>query len=93
MQEATIFKHRQSDKCHNSTDRRIQWRDVGMAAICGEMDFSLEGGSGDKIVESLTTFRYMGRPRDQTDDDWPAVRQNNMRARLVWGRLGTLLWR
>ena len=25
------------------------------------------------------------------DDDWPDVRQNIMRARLVWGRLGTLL--
>ena len=27
------------------------------------------------------------------DDDFPAVRQNIMRARSVWGRLGTLLRR
>ena len=27
------------------------------------------------------------------DDDWPDVRQNIMRARSVWGRLGTLLRR
>ena len=25
------------------------------------------------------------------DDDWPAVRRNIMRVRLVWGGLGTLL--
>ena len=35
----------------------------------------------------------MGRPLDQTDDYWPAVRRNIMRARLVCERLGTLLRR
>ena len=39
------------------------------------------------------TFRYLERPLDQTDDDWTAVRRNIMRARSVWGRLGTLLRR
>ena len=36
-------------------------------------------------------FRYLGRIIDQTDDDWPAVRQNIMCASLVCGRLGALL--
>ena len=30
---------------------------------------------------------------DQIDDDWSAVRQNIMCARLVWGRLGTIMRR
>ena len=42
-------------------------------------------------MENVLTFRYLGRPLDQTDDYFPAVRQNIMRVRLVWGRLGTLL--
>ena len=55
------------------------------------MDFSLEGGEGDERVENVTTFWYLGRTLDQTYDYWSAVQRNIMRARLVWGRLGTLL--
>ena len=44
-------------------------------------------------MKNVTTFRYLGRSLDQTDDDWPDVRKNIMRARSVWGRLGTLLQR
>ena len=64
-----------------------------MAATCGEMEFNLDGEESDKRVENVLTFRYLGRPLDQTDDGWPTVRRNIMLARLVWGRLGTLLWR
>ena len=62
-----------------------------MTARCGEMEFSLEGGEGDERVENVTTFWYLGRTLDQTYDYWSAVQRNIMRARLVWGRLGTLL--
>ena len=44
-------------------------------------------------MENVPTFQYLGRPLDQTDDDWPDVRQKNMRARSVWGGLGTLIRR
>ena len=56
-----------------------------MAAKCGEMDFNLDGEEGDERVDNVPTFRYLGQPLDQTDDDWPAVRQNIMCTRLVWG--------
>ena len=42
---------------------------------------------------NVTTFRYLGMPLDQTDDDCMAVQRNAMRARLVSGKLGTLLQR
>ena len=42
-------------------------------------------------MENVTTFRYLGRPLDQTDDDWPSVQRNIMRTRSVWGILGILL--
>ena len=38
------------------------------------MEFNLDGEEGDKRVENVPTFRYMGRPLDQTDNNWPAVR-------------------
>ena len=44
-------------------------------------------------MQNVTTVRYLGRHLYQIDDDWPDVRWNIMRARLVWGRLGKLLRR
>ena len=35
----------------------------------------------------MATFRYLGIPLDQTDDDEPAVRLNIMNTRAVWGAL------
>ena len=42
-------------------------------------------------MEGVATFIYLGITLYQTDDDWMAMRWNIMRARSVWGRLGTLL--
>ena len=93
MQAARIFKHQQSYKCHKSTERRFRWRDVEMAARCGEMEFNLDGEEGDNRVQNVRTFQYLGRLLYKTDDDWPAVRQKIIHARLVIGRLGKqLLW-
>ena len=61
-----------------------------MAAICEEMELNLDGDEGDGILENVPIFRYLVRALDHTDDDWPAVRRDIMRARSVWGRLGTL---
>ena len=91
MQADRLFKHWQPDKCHKLTEIRLRRRDVEMAVICGEMEFNLYGGEGDERVENIPTFQYMGQPLDQTDDDWPAVWQNIMRERSVWGKLGTNL--
>ena len=54
-----------------------------MAERCGKMEFSLEGGEGGGMVKNVPTFRYLGRPLDQTDGDWRDVRQNIMHARSV----------
>ena len=44
-------------------------------------------------MEGVNCFKYLERTLDQTKDDWSGVRQNIMRPRLVWGRLGMLLIR
>ena len=48
---------------------------------------------GGALVEGVENFKYLGRPLDQTDDDWPAVRHNVKRARMVMWRLGKMLRR
>ena len=45
-----------------------------MLAMCGEMEFNLDGEEGDEIVDNVPTLQYMGQTLDQTDDDWLAVR-------------------
>ena len=57
------------------------------------MEFNLDGEEGDERVENVMTFRYLGRPLDQTNDYWTDVQQNIIHAKLFWGRLGTLLQR
>ena len=57
------------------------------------VQFSLYREEGGAMVEGVENFKYLGQNLDQTDDDWPSVRKNIMRARLVWGRLGTLMRR
>ena len=49
------------------------------------------GKVGGEMVEGVVQFKYLGRPLDQTDDDWPAVRKNINRAWKVWGILRKIL--
>ena len=60
-------------KCNKATERRLRRRYVGMAARSGEMEFSLEGGKVYERMKGVATFRYLGSPLDQIDDDWASV--------------------
>ena len=43
---------------------------ISLGQLCGgDMEFSLYGVEGGEKVEGATTFNYMGKPLDQTDDD------------------------
>ena len=83
MQADRLFRRQQLEKCHKLTESRLQRRDVEMAKRCGQMEFNPDGEEGDYRVENVPTFRYLGRPLDQTNDDCPAVQQNIMCARTV----------
>ena len=48
-----------------------------MAERCDEMEFSMYGKEGDKQVEGVANFKYLGRSLDQTDNDWLMVRKNH----------------
>ena len=66
---------------------------MDIVARFGKMEFSLEVEEVEKMVGGMENFKYLGITLDQTYDDWPVVRLNIMRARLVWGRMRTLLRR
>ena len=46
MSAAELFNHRQTDKCNKVMEKQLRYKDVKMAASCGEMDFSLYGEEG-----------------------------------------------
>ena len=64
-QASRLFKHQQSEKYHKLTERRLRRRDVEIAAMCGEMEFNLDGEEGYERVENVPTFQpiYGTTPR------------------------------
>ena len=71
------------EKTSGRLREHFMWRNVDMAARCGEIEFNLDWEEGDDKVENVPTFRYLGQHLDQTYGDWSAVRQNIMRATSV----------
>ena len=64
-----------------------------MSARCDKIDFILYREEEVELVKVVPNFKYMGRPLDQADDDWPEVWKKIMRSRSVWGRLGMIIRR
>ena len=64
-----------------------------MAESSEEMEFRLYGSEGETLVEGAAQIKYLGRPLDQTDDNWTEVQRNAKRAQKVWGILGKILQR
>ena len=44
-----------------------------------------------KPLETVATFKYLGRVMTADDDNWPAVAGNFMKARKSWVRLSRIL--
>ena len=44
-------------------------------------------------METVSYFRYLGRLLTATDDDFPEVAGNILKARVSWGRLARVLGR
>ena len=91
--EARMIKHRQTKRCNKTADMRLIQRNVEMEERCGDTEFSLYGGEGGALLEGVVTFKYLGRPLDQTDDDWMAIIRKRKRVSKVWGRLGKMFIR
>ena len=46
-----------------------------------------------KPLETVATFKYLGRLMTAGDDKWPAVAGNLVKSRKIWGRLSRILSR
>ena len=46
-----------------------------------------------KQLEAVPSFKYLGRIMMEGDEDWPAVAENLVKARKIWGQLTRILIR
>ena len=60
MPATSLFKHINTDKFNEATERQLRRRYVEMVARCGKMEFILYGEEGYGMVEGLETFKYLG---------------------------------
>ena len=44
-------------------------------------------------LETVLSFKYLGRPLTATDKDWPEIITNLQKARNIWARLSIILGR
>ena len=72
---------------------RLRRRDMEVMSQCSETEFSLTGKEREETIGGLALFKYLGRPLEQSDNDWLSVRQNTRRSHQFWGRLGVILRR
>ena len=42
------------------------------------------GERGGEMMEGVKTFKYLGRPLDQKNNDWPSIWKTIMRMRTFW---------
>ena len=76
-------RHEQSQYCQQTTTRRRQHGNAVGAARALEESFSAYGVE----LETVESFKYLGRVMRYDDNDAEAVRTNLRKARATWGRL------
>ena len=68
-------------------------RDLAIVSRCVMASFSLMTEDKVEYIEGLGLFKYLGRPLERPDNDWPAVRRNIRKAHQFWCRLGKIIRR
>lgn len=82
-------RHRVSNSCKRGEDRRRQREALQVARQASEVTFTACGVQ----LESVTSFKYLGRYLSNTDSDWPALYKNLGKARQKWARISIMLSR
>ncbi len=81
--------HRLSRVCMQTQNRRRQRLAIQHAIAAAEVSFTADGDT----LESVNTFRHLGRPLSVTDTDWPALYRNLAKTRARWAQISRLLAR
>lgn len=82
-------RHAGSELCRATTQRRRQARLLLESQQASERRFTAVGVE----LESVSTFKYLGRPLSKTDSDWPALHRNLAKARAKWAMISKVLVR
>jgi len=75
--------------CREGAARTRQRSAIHEARLAREVVFTVKGDA----LESVSLFRYLGRPLSSFDEDWPAVYHNLKKARKRWARVSRVLTR
>ena len=86
---ALTRNHRYSALCNDIAQRRRQRDLIHSCKQAGATQFQV----ADAELESVTSFRYLGRPLSYLDSDQPAMYRALTKARQRWGMLSRLLVR
>lgn len=81
--------HKQKGFCKTGADRRRQRQAIQCSQQASKVIFTIGGSS----LETVSTFKYLGRPISSTDDDWPAIHLNLSKAREQWAMVSKVLRR
>jgi hypothetical protein len=82
-------KHQATKACKAGAKRHSD-RSAGMAQ---QEALAVRFNVNGEEIETVNTFRYLGRELTSDDSDWEAVRRNLAKARARWGRLAKILSR
>jgi len=81
--------HQNSQRCRKGAARLRQRAAIQAARAAREVVFTIYGDN----LDSVDTFKYLGRPISAVDDDWPALHRNLTKARQRWGQVRRILAR
>ena len=54
--------HRRTSRCKKVMEMFLRCRDEEMSDRCGEIEFSLYGKEGDRLVKGVVQIKYLVRP-------------------------------
>lgn len=80
-------KHRRTQYCKRMTERNGMLFLRSAHEVLQTTDFRVSGTA----VESVPSFKYLGRQLTNTNDDWLAVCYNIKKAKTQWGRVRRIL--
>jgi hypothetical protein len=86
---AAVRTHTSTALCQQGTLLRQKEALLEMYRLAREVVFSVR----DVPLESVSTFKYLGRPLSSHGDDWAALRKNLDKARLRWALISRVLAR
>jgi hypothetical protein len=82
-------RHPSTTACQRGAELKAKRAAVEVARRAREVVFTARGVP----LDSVETFKYLSRPLSSTDDDWPALHLNLVKARKRWATVFRVLVR